>query len=150
MEAWFVLRVTPSLYYDASHCFHYYHHYICIFHWLSVLSAHIPIRGWFCVMALRARAWWCQYCPCMAWIQIKVWLLATWAGTPRMFVCLETAGIHITEGLQFHSGSDVGHYVATAMRTQLISIHLKFEAPVCDKWWSCTACVTSLPLIFHC
>lgn len=48
------------------------------------------------------------------------------------FVCLETAGIHIT-GLQFHSAPDVDHYVAPAMRTQLISTHLKFEAPACDK-----------------
>lgn len=52
---------------------------------------------------------------------------------PGMFVCLETAGIRITQGLQFQSASDVDHYVVAAKRTQLISTHLKFEAPVCDK-----------------
>lgn len=38
-----------------------------------------------------------------------------------MFVCLETAGIHITEGLQLHSASDVDHYVAAAAERTLIS-----------------------------
>lgn len=52
-----VLRVTPSLYYDASHCFYYYSHCSSTFHWLArVFSADIPAWGRFGVMAPRARA----------------------------------------------------------------------------------------------
>lgn len=65
----FIITVTTSAYSTGSPC--------------SV----IPLQRRFCVMALRACARCCQYCPFMARIQIKVWLPAVRAGT-RRDVCL--------------------------------------------------------------
>lgn len=52
---------------------------------------------------------------------------------PGMFVCLETAGIHVAQALQLQSASDVDHYIVAATRTQLISTYVKSEAPEFDK-----------------
>ena len=67
----FIITLIASVYFVDS-C-------VCV----CVLSAHIPTRVPFCVMALQARAWRRQYCPCMACIQIKAWLPAAWTGASR-------------------------------------------------------------------
>lgn len=144
------LRVPPRFYYDASPCFHYYHHYICIFLWLTVFSLLIFLYGchsvlWLYKLGLDGAS----IVPARPAFKLKSDYQQHDQVHPGMFVCLETAGIHITHGLQLQSASDVDHYVAAATRT-LISSHLKSEAPVCDKWWCCAACVTSLPLTCHC